>query len=111
MFFDKMDTVTTLPHYKQLLLNLVQTLQANGSDVTFIVLPTLLGPMPGDVYMDKMLRDWKAQYGINYYDFTGTITDPTMFYNHDHLNTKGTAYVMHQFIKPIVDSLQTSSNK
>jgi hypothetical protein len=108
MYFDGMDTTATLTHYEGLLLDFLLDLKSKGIKVTLVVPPTLLGNLPGHKYQQRIMKKWRDQYQIPSLDLTNTITDATCYMDHDHLNAKGSALLMRNYVKPFLD-LQTGN--
>ena len=89
-------------HYAALLEEVVKLAQSHHSKITFIFPATLLDDNRGKEKVVKLLSDFKAKYGVDFYDYSNAIQDPKLYYDHDHLNTKGVLYFTDKYLKPIV---------
>ena len=89
-------------HYAALLEEVVQLVQSHHSKLTFIFASTLLDDNRGKDKVVKLLSGFKTKYGVGFYDYSNAIQDPKMYYDHDHLNTKGVVYFTEKYLKPIV---------
>jgi len=89
-------------HYAKLLEEVVQIAQAHHSKLTFIFPSTLLDDNRGKDKVVQLLSGFKTKYGVGFYDYSNAIQDNNLFYDHDHLNTKGVVYFTEKYLKPIV---------
>jgi len=89
-------------HYAALLEEVVKLAQSHHSIIAFIFPATLLDDNRGKEKVIKLLSDFKAKYGVEYYDYSNAIPDPKLYYDHDHLNTKGVVYFTEKYLRPIV---------
>jgi len=89
-------------HYANLLEEVVELAQAHHSRLTFIFPATLLDDNRGKEKVVKLLTDFKTKYGVGFYDYSNAIQDYKLFYDHDHLNTKGVVFFTEKYLKPIV---------
>jgi len=85
--------------YTEKILDLVRSNQAKA---IFIIPPTLLGDLPGEGDLVKRLEKWREVYSIEFFDFSNAIVDPSLYGDHDHLNSNGIEIFIQQFIKPIL---------
>ncbi len=89
-------------HYAALLEEVVRLAQAHHAKLTFIFPATLLDDNRGKDKVLKLLSTFKTKYGTDYYDYSDVIQDHTLFYDHDHLNTKGVVYFTEKYLKPLL---------
>jgi len=89
-------------HYAAQLEEVVQLAKLHHSTITFIFPATLLDDNRGKEKVTQLLSGFKSKYGIDFYDYSNTILDPKLYYDHDHLNTKGVLYFTQKYLKPIV---------
>lgn len=101
LYPDGEDTLR-FPKYKADFYHFVDIASQHNSKVTFVMPPHLLGPQPGHERVLQVLDSIKQDKGIEYYDYSDSINDVSLFANHDHLNTPGTVYMMQHYLKPIV---------
>lgn len=74
----------------------------HGARTIFIIPPYLWSHDPGRKELLDLLRQYEKQYGIKYYDFSNSISDPDMYLDvTNHLNCKGVQYFTERFLKPI----------
>jgi len=81
---------------------IVELAEAHHSRVIFILPPALFGTWPGTDKVIDYLKQLQPVYGTTYYDFSNSVTDPSMYYDHHHLNTKGVVYFTQNYLKPVL---------
>lgn len=64
----------------------IQSLQAEGIAVTFVLPPTLLYNEPGN---DQLVELLKSIEHTEIYDHRHLLEDPKLFYDHPHMNSRG----------------------
>lgn len=89
----------TFQKYAAVINKTVDLAQKHGSQIVFIIPPTLLGEMPGEgevkAYLDKNQ--------FVYFDGSNEMLNKRWFYDSQHLNTEG-VYIFTQYVlKPILD--------
>jgi hypothetical protein len=76
--------------------------EQQGARMIFIIPPYLWRYDPGRKELLGLLQQFEKRYGVAYYDFSNSISDPTMYTdNTNHLNCKGVRYFTERFLKPI----------
>ena len=80
--------------------------QSRNCRVIFIIPPTLLGKTPGHDRLVERLKVFQQKYGVKWYDHSMTITNPGMYYNHDHMNVRGVAFFTENYLKPALSAVQ-----
>ena len=72
----------------------------NNSDVCFIIPPALFGKWRGHDAVISFLGQLQEQDPtITWYDFSESILDPKLYYDHHHLNTAGVVYFTENYLK------------
>jgi len=94
--------VNVFNHYASLLEQVVEHARAHHAKLTFIFPPTLLDDNRGKDKVLAILADFKVRYGTDYFDYSNEIQDNTLYYDHDHLNTKGVVYFTERYLKPLL---------
>ncbi len=75
--------------YSKMLKDLVVVASKHDSKIIFIYPPTLLGDLPGASEVATLIKSFKKDYDVEFYDFSGIIKEPKYYQDHDHLNTQG----------------------
>ncbi|OFZ59896.1 MAG: hypothetical protein A3D92_05470 [Bacteroidetes bacterium RIFCSPHIGHO2_02_FULL_44_7] len=91
--------------YKPALEAVIRLAQTNGTHITIVFLPTLLGDLPGTYPVKELLLELKKQQAIDFFDFSATMKEPRFYSDHDHLNTAGVEYFMRNYLKKIFSKL------
>lgn len=82
---------------------LVETGKRHGARIFLILPPTLLG----DIALMQEFKDALAPLaqaaGIQWRDFSQAVTDPALYTDHDHLNSRGIEVFVRQYIRPLVN--------
>jgi hypothetical protein len=74
----------------------------HGARTIFIIPPYVWRHDPGRNELLGILRQYEQRYGIKYYDFSNSISDPGMYIDAtNHLSCKGVQYFTERFLKPI----------
>ncbi len=81
--------------------DLIRKAKSNQSEVVLIIPPALFGKWRGHIFVERLAEGIKRKYGVEYYDFSESILEPSYYYDHHHLNTKGVFYFTETFLKPI----------
>lgn len=102
LFLDGMDPKVFQAYCGQLqaLLSLARD---HGSKMVIVFPSTLLGPLPGTDQVKGYLAGLKNP-DVAVFDFTDSIRDPSLFYDHDHLNTSGIELFTRRFLHPALDA-------
>jgi hypothetical protein len=93
----------TFEKYAAMVERMALLAKEKGASMVFIVPTTLLGRVPGT---DELLRELdviRERHGAAYRDLSQAITDPALFYDHDHLNSAGVELFTRSYLKPYVD--------
>ncbi len=72
--------------YAALFKKFIEDLQSQGISVTLVLPPTLLGIEPG---RNQLVNFLETINGVEFYDHSQSISDPHLFYDLHHLNTRG----------------------
>lgn len=90
-------------HYSQKLNKLIKLAERHRNKIVFIVTPNLLGEMKGSNDVADLFRKIeKTNPYIKFYDFSGLIINPELYYDIDHLNAKGIDYFAENYLKPVL---------
>lgn len=101
-FMNGFDTIVFNKNVKRIE-SFINIAQENNSTVMFISTPNLFGEWPKHSELLKVMADLHEKYNVEYYDFSNEIKDPTMYYDHHHLNTKGVVYFTENYLKDILE--------
>lgn len=82
---------------------IVGTAEAQNIRVFFVIPPTLLGTLPGTDKLTELLKKLKSEGRADFLDARNALTDPTLYYDHDHLNTAGITAFTEQYLKPFLE--------
>lgn len=89
--------------YFEILGSIITQAKQNGTAVTLIFPPTLLGDLPGRDEVKRQILDVLGKkYVFDFYDFSDVIKEPKYFMDHDHLNRNGVLFFTENFLKPIL---------
>jgi hypothetical protein len=77
--------------------------------ISFIFPTTLLGDLPGTPEVKAALAEIKKDYPLDFYDYSNAITDVELFNDHDHLNTAGVVEFSKKYLKPLTDTMTTTT--
>ncbi len=86
-----------------ILLKTLDLAKRNDTRVIVIVPTTLIPEQLGDNYVYEALREESKKGTFEYYHYAHEITDTTLYYDTDHLNTEGVLYFSEKYLKPILD--------
>lgn len=89
-----------LQRYGSYLEKILTRCEAEGITVHIFLMPTLLGPEPGQFAFDAFLKELATRHPFAYHNETNALRDPALFYDSDHLNTKGVETVVRKLLKP-----------
>lgn len=84
----------------KLLKKSLQLANSKGTEVIVIFTPTLFGHWPGHDSIMVSLNNIQDEVPFKIYDYSETIQDPQLFYDHHHLNTKGIVIFLEEQLKP-----------
>jgi hypothetical protein len=70
----------------------------NNSEVVLMVMPALFGKWMGHEEVDRFAKEMAKKDGVEYYDFSTSIKDPSLYYDHHHLNSKGMDYFVNEYL-------------
>ena len=96
-----------LDRYMQDLIGIIDLANANGSQLTLVTTPTLLGDLPGTEEFHAALDDLLKPYEIPYHDFSNAVEDVGLFHDHDHLNDAGVGDFIDAHLVPVLARKQT----
>lgn len=94
---------TNFRKYREELKAIMQTAKDRRVRLVFIIPTTLLGDLSGEDALKQTLAD----SGAEWYDLSNAVTDPRLYSDHDHLNTKGIVQFTEDYLRPIL--LRTES--
>ncbi len=80
----------------------VREAKKHSARVVFVIPATLIPPQPDDYRVTEALQNAAKKEGYELYDFSEAITDPSFYYDVDHLNTKGIEKFTKEFLKPVL---------
>lgn len=92
----------TFRTYVRRLDDIVALARAHGSRITFVIPTTLLGEMPGRADLLTELARVREKDGVRFFDYSSAVTNPSLYYDHDHLNTAGVELFAEQYLKPLL---------
>jgi len=85
----------------------INLMEARGAHVV-LAWPVSLCPLPpGREKVEVFLKDLAKRHHLEIYDFSNAMTDPELFYDYNHLNTKGMELFAEKYLLPIVGSTTT----
>lgn len=90
--------------YQAEFLKIVAFCKARGVQLNVVVPPTLLGHEIGHGAMMAWLETLRARGDITLDDFSTVMTDPTHYYNLDHLNLSGVEEFLGRYLRPVLDA-------
>jgi hypothetical protein len=93
----------TFERYAQEVARTIELAQTHGTQVIFVLYPTLLGDEPGLPALRRRLALFERRYGTPFYDFSTAIPELKYYYNAHHLNTSGVRLFVRKFLKPALD--------
>lgn len=89
-------------HYAETLRDILEMAKRHETRVVVALPPTLLGPQPGADRLMRQLDEFKKSYALEFYDFTGAITDTALFSDYDHLNSPGVETFVKEHLLPVL---------
>ncbi len=87
----------------RILETIVRTATSNGSEVIFILLPTLMGKEIGTEQTLEVLAKLSRQYRVRVYNFEGALDSPALYHDLDHLNTAGVMKFTADYLRPVLN--------
>jgi hypothetical protein len=88
---------------KVLVYNILDECKKNNSEVLFIIPPALFGKWRGhDAVIAFLDQLQKQDPTIRWYDFSESVLDPKLYYDHHHLNSAGVVYFTENYLKKIM---------
>jgi hypothetical protein len=108
LYFDGLKE-ESFDHYTAILRDLVVEAASHHTKITFIFPTTLLGDLPGTPEVKAALAEIKKDYPLDFYDYSNAITDVELFNDHDHLNTAGVVEFSKKYLKPLTDTMTTTT--
>lgn len=78
----------------------------NKTNVILIIPPALFGKWNGHFETQKFGEEMEKEYPdkVKFFDFSETVLEPTYYYDHHHLNTKGVVYFTENYLKEILSN-------
>ena len=64
-----------------------------------IIPPALFGKWKGHEETVEFCRIMNVKYGVSFHDFSMSVLEPKLYYDHHHLNTNGVEYFTEKFLK------------
>ena len=89
--------------YWEDLSRVVQIGNRHGARTILILPPTLLGDMELMDELKRKLAVFTRENDIQWYDYARAITDPALYTDHDHLNSRGIEVFAEHYVKPILE--------
>jgi hypothetical protein len=86
----------------------IQLAQSKGTVVLLMVPPALFGKWPGHNQVMEFGTKMEHKYGTKLYDFSETVLDPSCYYDHHHLNTKGIVYFTKNYMSTMFKKTATN---
>ena len=84
----------------ELVIKTLELCKKNQTEVVFIIPPALFGQWPGHKKCDSLSKAFIEEYNISYFDFSESILEPELYYDHHHLNTPGVLEFLEKHLKP-----------
>jgi hypothetical protein len=82
---------------------MIHSARDHNSRMIFIIPPALFGKWKGHYETIAFLEDVKEKYHFNYYDFSESVLEPGLYYDHHHLNSAGVEYFTEKYLMPILN--------
>jgi hypothetical protein len=82
----------------------IKLAKENNTYILFIIPPALFGKWPGHDNVASFAVKMREKYKVGYYDFSETMKDPSDYYEHHHLNTKGVVYFTQHYLKELLEN-------
>ncbi len=80
----------------------VKLCKRKNARIIFVITPTLFGSWPGHQQVIQFLARLNKEFGVVIYDFSSAFSDPSLFYDHHHLNSKGVEIFLEDCLKPLL---------
>jgi hypothetical protein len=88
---------------KALVYKIIGECKKNNSQIIFIIPPALFGKWKGHETVVSFLGQLHNQDpAIAWYDFSESVLDPKLYYDHHHLNSAGVVYFTENYLKKIM---------
>lgn len=82
----------------------VQIAISHNSKVIFVCIPALFGKWPGHENIVAFQHKMDSIYQTPFYDFSDSIKDPSLYYDHHHFNTDGVVFFLEKMLKPALEN-------
>lgn len=82
---------------------IIKLAKRNNSKIYFIIPPALFGKWPGHFETIDFLNESKMNYNFEYADFSESILDPRLYYDHHHLNSNGVDLFTEKYLKVFIN--------
>lgn len=78
----------------------------NSADVILIIPPAVFGKWNGHYQTCEFGKSMEKEFPdkVRFYDLSETVLEPTYYYDHHHLNTKGVVYFTENYLKKILSN-------
>ena len=101
MYTDGLDEAR-FKEYAKVFEDILGMARGHGARVVVIFAPTLLGEEPGTPKVRSLLAELGKRHAFEFYDFTNVLTDPSLYADLDHLNSKGAEQFVTRCLKPVL---------
>lgn len=85
------------------IIDLLSFCKENGIEVTFVVPPAVFGKWPGHEEVLSFMDEMHKEYDFELYDHAAVMLEPSFYYDHHHLNTKGVVHFTENYLKADLD--------
>lgn len=82
---------------------IIQLAQLHNSEVKLFIPPALFGKWLEHNETIAFLEKIEKKYNCKWIDLSESVSLPSMYYDHHHLNTEGVVYFTNQFLKPFIN--------
>ena len=82
---------------------IIKLAKKNNSKIYFFIPPALFGKWPGHFETINFLNKNKIYYNFEYTDFSESILEPKMYYDHHHLNSNGVDLFTEKYLKVFIN--------
>lgn len=83
--------------------NAIKIAMDHNSKVIFICIPALFGKWPGHENIVIFQQKMDSLYHTPFYDFSDSIKNPALYYDHHHFNTAGVVYFLEKMLNPVFE--------
>jgi hypothetical protein len=102
LLLDSLDETVFLK-YKKLFASWMREVAGKGVRVYLVMLPTLLGKEPGTDQVVILVKNLcQTHDNITCGIYLNTLSDPSLFEDHDHLNQDGIKEITSTYLKPLL---------